>query len=838
MATNFSVAVAIGGKVLPSLASSVNATKAQVRGLEATLAKINAGISAPFVAAQKHIDATAKRLAGVQKTGRNLAMSVSAPVAFGAVGMIRKAGGRDKQGNFTEALGGVSHTERLDIEKFADSIATKYGSATDILKSFNEALKTGFSVPAAKGAMPAIMEGSIVGDMRPDEVVGAVGKMVAQYGLGMKTIADATASSRRITDNLAYGANATSASMKDMIEAYKFVGSAASAAGESIESTNALIIGLNQSGQLGSEAGVALRSAYVRLLKPTKAGRATMAKLGLDYGNYVSGGKRTGAGIAAGFGASGFEMSAKDIDAALAQSGGDIEGQRKAIYGAVVAKFGAEAAKDREAVLKAVDDAFTMAGSKVDLTKLLVDLKKKGAGQGDLANIFEGRQSVRMLALLRADIEGILRDLNASVAGYGERTFDTFNQGLTKAIRELTASWETFSNTLVKAGLPEIVSVFSRVTKGLQSLSATNPALLRTGLAITAIGAAAGPAMFILGGIGRVATVALGGVVASAGMMAAGVTRAMVGVGAASLLAVGRLRAFAVGALALNAVGGVRAVLGGIAGSLGRLALAPFAMIAAGMRGIAMGGWAIVANPAGLIITGIVAALVALGIWVSNNWAGIKQFFAAFGEGFMSGLGPAGDTVRNIASALGDVAKWVSDLLGPIDETGTKWREWGSAVGGAAASGVNAVIDGIQRLIGFMSTVIQKASAVGSAIANMWSSPKTLPNAPKASPIAGARAMGGPVSYGRRYLVGEKGPEIFTPGARGQITSNDRLRALTADGTAAVAGSSSTTTTNHGPVTLSPTFVINGADNPAAVERQIEQYMQRLMAEQRGLLSD
>ncbi|MFW8589815.1 hypothetical protein ACOI22_03335 [Glaciecola sp. 2405UD65-10] len=45
-----------------------------------------------------------------------------------------------------------------------------------------------------------------------------------------------------------------------------------------------------------------------------------------------------------------------------------------------------------------------------------------------------------------------------------------------------------------------------------------------------------------------------------------------------------------------------------------------------------------------------------------------------------------------------------------------------------------------------------------------------------AQTIAGAREMGGPVSGGKTYLVGEKGPELFTPGATGQITSNDNLQ--------------------------------------------------------------
>ena len=38
--------------------------------------------------------------------------------------------------------------------------------------------------------------------------------------------------------------------------------------------------------------------------------------------------------------------------------------------------------------------------------------------------------------------------------------------------------------------------------------------------------------------------------------------------------------------------------------------------------------------------------------------------------------------------------------------------------------------------------------------------------------VAGKRAAGGPVGSGKTYLVGEKGPELFTPSASGKITTN------------------------------------------------------------------
>ena len=42
-------------------------------------------------------------------------------------------------------------------------------------------------------------------------------------------------------------------------------------------------------------------------------------------------------------------------------------------------------------------------------------------------------------------------------------------------------------------------------------------------------------------------------------------------------------------------------------------------------------------------------------------------------------------------------------------------------------------------------------------------------------PVAGARAAGGPVMAGQSYLVGEQGPELFTPAGNGGITSNAAL---------------------------------------------------------------
>jgi hypothetical protein len=64
----------------------------------------------------------------------------------------------------------------------------------------------------------------------------------------------------------------------------------------------------------------------------------------------------------------------------------------------------------------------------------------------------------------------------------------------------------------------------------------------------------------------------------------------------------------------------------------------------------------------------------------------------------------------------------------------------------------------------------------------------------------GARAAGGPVTPGGSYLVGERGPELFTPSSSGNITPNSAM------------GGGATITVN-----------VNGGD-PDAVVRAIQKY--------------
>ncbi len=52
---------------------------------------------------------------------------------------------------------------------------------------------------------------------------------------------------------------------------------------------------------------------------------------------------------------------------------------------------------------------------------------------------------------------------------------------------------------------------------------------------------------------------------------------------------------------------------------------------------------------------------------------------------------------------------------------------------------------------------------------------KFAPDVAKTAAVAGVAANGGPVQAGQRYVVGERGPEMFTPNVSGTITPNSQM---------------------------------------------------------------
>lgn len=108
------------------------------------------------------------------------------------------------------------------------------------------------------------------------------------------------------------------------------------------------------------------------------------------------------------------------------------------------------------------------------------------------------------------------------------------------------------------------------------------------------------------------------------------------------------------------------------------------------------------------------------------------------------------DNKEELKTLVDFIQKYVAPFLGGVFKLAIQGIGIAIAV---VVTQVSALINGFQKVIEF-------GSKVGSFIGGLF---------------GGGRASGGPVMQGTTYLVGEQGPELFTPSSSGRIIPNNAL---------------------------------------------------------------
>jgi phage-related protein len=152
--------------------------------------------------------------------------------------------------------------------------------------------------------------------------------------------------------------------------------------------------------------------------------------------------------------------------------------------------------------------------------------------------------------------------------------------------------------------------------------------------------------------------------------------------------------------------------------------------------------------------------------WASVFGPAIQGISTAFGK-VSAAIKNNEDDLAPLFTLFKSVAGFVRDTMGPA--IGTILRVAFEVLGTAIAG----VITGVSRVVDFLGDMITKVKQFIQLI-------KDNPVVSGISGLidrvfGGARAMGGPVTAGTSYLVGEQGPELFTPGRSGAITPNHSL---------------------------------------------------------------
>ena len=127
------------------------------------------------------------------------------------------------------------------------------------------------------------------------------------------------------------------------------------------------------------------------------------------------------------------------------------------------------------------------------------------------------------------------------------------------------------------------------------------------------------------------------------------------------------------------------------------------------------------------------------------------------------------DPLDDAAKALTDFANGpVTDATTTIDNAVTKsFNAVAATIARAAVSGKTSIDRLVEAILADFERVAISQFIVKPIESLVGSLAGSLGNA-----IGGALASGGPVAAGESYLVGEQGPELFTPSANGTIAPN------------------------------------------------------------------
>lgn len=164
-----------------------------------------------------------------------------------------------------------------------------------------------------------------------------------------------------------------------------------------------------------------------------------------------------------------------------------------------------------------------------------------------------------------------------------------------------------------------------------------------------------------------------------------------------------------------------------------------------------------------------------------------KSFFIPIFEGLKFAFDKISDAIADNREQFEDLFKFLKDYIVPFV----------GKVLGVAFSALGVIISGIVQSIGLLISGFEKVIELGSKVGGFVG-----------GLFGGGKATGGSVAGGTTYLVGEQGPELFTPSASGYIVPNGKLGG----------GGGGNTVVN---------VTVNGAIDPISTARQIANILNR-----------
>ena len=216
----------------------------------------------------------------LQSVGKALTLGVTAPLVGIGIKSVKTASEFEAAMSQVKAISGATGGDFKKLEDIAKKMgATTKFTAIDSAEALKYMGMAGWKTDQMIAGLPPIMNLAAASGENLGTVSDIVTDSLTAFGLKATDAA-------RFSDVLAAAATNSNTNVGLMGETFKYAAPVAGALGYSIEDTAVAVGLMANAGVKGSQAGTALRSAFTRLVKPTKEVNKGLELIGLSADDF------------------------------------------------------------------------------------------------------------------------------------------------------------------------------------------------------------------------------------------------------------------------------------------------------------------------------------------------------------------------------------------------------------------------------------------------------------------------------------------------------------------------------------------------------------------------
>jgi TP901 family phage tail tape measure protein len=339
-----------------------------------------------------------------------------------------------------------------------------------VMNAANALARADVSVEAIEGALKPLSNAAMAADVPVSQLADDFVKLASGFGLAYKTKDQARETFSYLGDLAQYVSQKAPGTFTDFVQAMKYVGPSVRALGVDIKWLAGAYIMLDKAGIRNAEAGTALRSLFKYMVQPTLGARGMYAQLGIDTSEFTKRSDKVTAAqlvkrIAVEYGKD-FTKLGPELQRIMDSGKGNADIQ-SALVQSMAKSWGDLKPQDRRKLAKTVNAFLSSATEEIDPEKWLNTLVKKGVTFGQLLQLIEPKQALRLRNLMNEQLgedeankkwDTPLSQMLDFKRGLADEAASKMMQGYPAAIAKLSAAWHTFIESLDKSGVIDRVA--------------------------------------------------------------------------------------------------------------------------------------------------------------------------------------------------------------------------------------------------------------------------------------------------------------------------------------------------------------------------------------------